>query len=193
MISKRAITGLDVTVLIACGSRTKMVTTTELSESTGLSVSNLEQILKQLKNNQIIKSVKGPGGGYQLSANLEQLTVLDLVRIFDKSSTHSKVPTPKAELNSQQLDSSMDLSEDLTQLVIDSESIENSFVSLIEEFLASQKLIDLISLLPQWSATESSSMTTGRFKLKDPPPRMIPRSPNSVFQLSAFMATPAFG
>ena len=87
----------------------------------------------------------------------------------------------------------MDLSEDLTQLVIDSESIENSFVSLIEEFLASQKLIDLISLLPQWSATESSSMTTGRFKLKDPPPRMIPRSPNSVFQLSAFMATPAFG
>jgi len=63
MISKRAVTGLDVTVLIACGSKTKMVTTQSLSDTTGLSVSNLEQILKQLKDHQIVKSTKGPGGG----------------------------------------------------------------------------------------------------------------------------------
>ncbi len=201
MISKRAITGLDVTVLIACGSRSRMVTTLELAESTGLSVSNLEQILKQLKNNQIIKSVKGPGGGYQLSADIEELTVLDLVRIFDKSSSYAReqaaastattTTTKDNALNTNC--NSVTNEHDPSLLAIDTMLIENSFVSLIEEFLGSQKLIDLVSLLPQWNNAQSSSVTTGRFKLKDPPPRIIPRSPNSVFQLSAFMASPAYG
>ncbi len=201
MISKRAITGLDVTVLIACGSRSRMVTTLELAESTGLSVSNLEQILKQLKNNQIIKSVKGPGGGYQLSADIEELTVLDLVRIFDKSSSYAReqaaastattTTTKDNALNTN--GNSVTNEHDPSLLAIDTMLIENSFVSLIEEFLGSQKLIDLVSLLPQWNNAQSSSVTTGRFKLKDPPPRIIPRSPNSVFQLSAFMASPAYG
>ena len=201
MISKRAITGLDVTVLIACGSRSRMVTTLELAESTGLSVSNLEQILKQLKNNQIIKSVKGPGGGYQLSADIEELTVLDLVRIFDKSSSYAReqaaastattTTTKDNALNTN--GNSVTNEHDPSLLAIDTMLIENSFVSLIEEFLGSQKLIDLVSLLPQWNNAQSSSVTTGRFKLKDPPPKIIPRSPNSVFQLSAFMASPAYG
>jgi len=180
MISKRAITGLDVTVLIACAGRSRMVTTLELADSTGLSVSNLEQILKQLKVNEIVKSVKGPGGGYQLCADLEQLTVLDLVKIFDKSNAPSKGEQTITE-------------GDQLALVIDSASIENSFIALIEEFLASQKLIDLVRLLPQWNLAEPATVKTGRFKLKDPPPRIIPRSPNSVFQLSAFMSSPAFG
>ena len=199
MISKRAITGLDVTVLIACGSRSRMVTTLELAESTGLSVSNLEQILKQLKNNQIIKSVKGPGGGYQLSADIEELTVLDLVRIFDKSSSYAKEQVAACSATTSKDNAlitnanSFSNEHDSSLLAIDTVLIENSFVSLIEEFLGSQKLIDLVSLLPQWNNAHSSTVTTGRFKLKDPPPRIIPRSPNSVFQLSAFMASPAYG
>jgi len=190
MISKRAITGLDVTVLIACGGRGKMVTTLELAESTGLSVSNLEQILKQLKTHQIIKSIKGPGGGYQLSADLEQLTVLDLVRIFDKSNNPSK---QSPEILSQQLGDTSVAVEDCAALLIDASSVEASFIALIEEFLGAQKLIDLVSLLPQWSKVDSTPISTGRFKLKDPPPRIVPRSPNSVFQLSAFMSQHAFG
>lgn len=200
MISKRAITGLDVTVLIACGGRGKMVTTLELAESTGLSVSNLEQILKQLKNHQIIRSIKGPGGGYQLSADLEQLTVLDLVRIFDKSnnsckqSLEIKSATPYAQEDSpQEAGDSADASGASAGLLIDASSVEASFIALIEEFLGAQKLIDLVSLLPQWSKVESTPVSTGRFKLKDPPPRIVPRSPNSVFQLSAFMSQHAYG
>ena len=200
MISKRAITGLDVTVLIACGGRGKMVTTLELAESTGLSVSNLEQILKQLKNHQIIKSIKGPGGGYQLSADLEQLTVLDLVRIFDKSSNHSKL-NPESKSHPPLNEDSSEIAGDSTiaggegcdGLLIDASSVEASFIALIEEFLGAQKLIDLVSLLPQWSKVESTPVSTGRFKLKDPPPRIVPRSPNSVFQLSAFMSQHAYG
>jgi len=199
MISKRAITGLDVTVLIACGAKSKMVTTLELAESTGLSVSNLEQILKQLKNNQIIRSVKGPGGGYQLSADLKKLSVLDLVKIFDKSSSSTKSSAPSLQAqediqgNAENLDHTPANDFEGSTLAIDSTSIENSFMALIEEFLDSQKLIDLVSLLPQWNSAESSPVSVGRFKLKDPPPKIVPRSPNSVFQLSAFISSPAYG
>ncbi len=195
MISKRAVTGLDVTVLIACGSKTKMVTTQSLSDTTGLSVSNLEQILKQLKDHQIVKSTKGPGGGYQIAANLEELTVLDLVRIFDKSGSQSK----RASTNSvENLEIKQALNGALTEAQlgepeIDFNPIESSFIDLIEEFLAKQKLIDLVSLLPQWSQAPESSPSVGRFKLKEPPQRIVPRSPNSVFQLSAFMGAHAYG
>lgn len=175
MISKRAITGVDITVLVACGARTKLVTTQALSEATGLSVSNLEQVLKQLRDNNIVKSTKGPGGGYQLSADLEQLTVLDLVRIFDKSQVKTK---SKNDQSAQ----------------LDLDPVEDSFVSLVEEFLSTQRMNDLVSSLPQW--IEEPAMINagkGRFKLKEPPARLIPRSPNSVFQLSDFMSTAVFG
>jgi len=194
MISKRAITGLDVTVLVACGSKNKMVTTQALSETTGLSVSNLEQILKQLKDHKIVKSTKGPGGGYQIAAKLEELTVLDLVRIFDKSGSQSRLEVPRSQpLESERIELNSGLSgmSDV-QPEIDFNPIETSFIELIEKFLGEQKLIDLITLLPQWSDSAQSTAPVGRFKLKEPPPRIIPRSPNSVFQLSAFMGSPSF-
>jgi Rrf2 family iron-sulfur cluster assembly transcriptional regulator len=191
MISKRAITGLDVTVLVACGSKNKMVTTQALSETTGLSVSNLEQILKQLKDHKIVKSTKGPGGGYQIAAKLEELTVLDLVRIFDKSGSHARLEiTRNTTDESEKKGSEKELSG--IQPEIDFNPIEMSFIELIEQFLGEQKLIDLITLLPQWSDNAQTATPVGRFKLKEPPQRIIPRSPNSVFQLSAFMGTPAF-
>jgi Rrf2 family protein len=40
----------------------------------------LEQIFHKLKNNNIVRSVKGPNGGYMLARNPEQITVRDIIK-----------------------------------------------------------------------------------------------------------------
>jgi Rrf2 family protein len=160
------------------------VTTQALAEATGLSVSNLEQVLKQLKDHQIVKSTKGPGGGYKIAADLGELSVLDLVKIFDKSSSSAKQSAAKIlpSIDSKEQAIVIESSPE-----IDMNPIEASFIELMEEFLAQQKIIDLVCALPQWGHQVSSVPAIGRFKLKEPPPKLIPKSPNSVFQLSSFL------
>jgi len=50
-----------------------------ISEKQDVSVPYLEQILNKLKNAGLVKSVKGPGGGYLLSLGPEKVTIGDIL------------------------------------------------------------------------------------------------------------------
>lgn len=54
------------------------ITITALSETSGLSVSYLEQIFSRFRRAGIVRSVRGPGGGYHLEKT--DLTVSDIIR-----------------------------------------------------------------------------------------------------------------
>ena len=62
MISNKTVNAVNVCILIAAQQNLGRVSTTELSKCLQLSVSNLESILKLLKDRQIVSSRKGPGG-----------------------------------------------------------------------------------------------------------------------------------
>ena len=51
------------------------VTIKEISEKQDVSVAYLEQILNQLRKSGIIRSVKGPGGGYVLSRRPDDVSI----------------------------------------------------------------------------------------------------------------------
>ena len=59
------------------------VSTQDIADLLGLSVSYLESILKVLKANGIIRSYRGPGGGYQMDADPSELSVWEVVSLFD--------------------------------------------------------------------------------------------------------------
>jgi len=65
---------------IARGYPEKPVPIKEIAEKQAVSVSYLEQILNRLKNRGIIKSVKGPGGGYILSRKPQDISISDILR-----------------------------------------------------------------------------------------------------------------
>jgi hypothetical protein len=58
--------GLRAIGIIAASARQQPVPTTRLARHIGLCLSSTEVIVKQLKNGGLIRSYRGPGGGYQL-------------------------------------------------------------------------------------------------------------------------------
>ncbi|HID49819.1 MAG TPA: Rrf2 family transcriptional regulator [Chromatiales bacterium] len=59
------------------------VTLSYLSRLQNISISYLEQIFAQLRKHGLVKSVRGPGGGYVLNRPMAEITVGDVVRAID--------------------------------------------------------------------------------------------------------------
>lgn len=56
-----------------------------ISKKQDISLSYLEQIFMCLKKAQIVKSVKGPGGGYILAKNRHEITVAEIIKAIGES------------------------------------------------------------------------------------------------------------
>lgn len=68
------------TVLLLSRATEKPLTTVEMSKRLGISISYLEQIMSRLKRNCIVESIRGPGGGYRLSREPDDVSVGDILR-----------------------------------------------------------------------------------------------------------------
>ena len=57
---------------------------TEISLRQGISLSFLEQIFLKLKNNNLVKSSRGPLGGYILSRSPDDITISNIIEAVDE-------------------------------------------------------------------------------------------------------------
>jgi Rrf2 family transcriptional regulator, iron-sulfur cluster assembly transcription factor len=55
-----------------------------ISERQFISLSYLEQLFRRLREGGLVKSVRGPGGGYLLNRNAAEITVADVIRAVDE-------------------------------------------------------------------------------------------------------------
>jgi Rrf2 family iron-sulfur cluster assembly transcriptional regulator len=55
------------------------VTLAAISERQKISLSYLEQLFGKLRRRELVESVRGPGGGYQLAREATKLTVADII------------------------------------------------------------------------------------------------------------------
>ncbi|MCX8030176.1 MAG: Rrf2 family transcriptional regulator [Thermodesulfovibrionales bacterium] len=65
---------------IANGYPKKPVTIKEIAEKQNVSVSYLEQIMNQLRKAGLIRSIKGPGGGYLLTKKPEEISIASILK-----------------------------------------------------------------------------------------------------------------
>jgi len=70
---------------IAKQSNDKPITRKSICESQQISSSYLENILIILKNQGIIKTTRGPRGGYTLAKDSSEITMYDIVSVFEGS------------------------------------------------------------------------------------------------------------
>jgi len=96
-ISSQAVQGLQAIGVIAGSSRQQPVPTTRLARHIGLCLSSTEIIVKQLKHGGLIRSHRGPGGGYQLQHPIKGLSVWDVVCCFQDNDRPSKPDQISAE------------------------------------------------------------------------------------------------
>lgn len=62
----------------------KPVTLAGISERQGISLSYLEQLFSRLRRNGLVKSVRGPGGGYRVAKNTREISVSEIIAAVDE-------------------------------------------------------------------------------------------------------------
>jgi Rrf2 family iron-sulfur cluster assembly transcriptional regulator len=62
----------------------KPVTLAGISERQGISLSYLEQLFSRLRRNGLVKSVRGPGGGYRVAKNPREISVSEIIAAVDE-------------------------------------------------------------------------------------------------------------
>ncbi len=60
------------------------VTLAAISERQDISLSYLEQLFSRLRKGGLVKSVRGPGGGYRIAADMKTISVSDIIRAVDE-------------------------------------------------------------------------------------------------------------
>jgi len=58
----------------------------DISEHQGISVSYLEQLFSRLRKHGLVTGARGPGGGYKLLRNPEDISVAEILTAIDESS-----------------------------------------------------------------------------------------------------------
>ena len=56
----------------------------EISERQGISLSYLEQLFTRLRRAELVKSTRGPGGGYTLSRSADEIAVAQVITAVDE-------------------------------------------------------------------------------------------------------------
>lgn len=61
------------------------VTLSDISVRQDISLSYLEQLFARLRRSELVKSVRGPGGGYRLGKDTRQIAIVDIIDAVDES------------------------------------------------------------------------------------------------------------
>lgn len=69
---------------LALNETDKPVTLADISERQSISLSYLEQLFSRLRREGIVKSIRGPGGGYHLAKKYHDITVKAIITAVDE-------------------------------------------------------------------------------------------------------------
>jgi Rrf2 family iron-sulfur cluster assembly transcriptional regulator len=139
-----------------------------------ISLSYLEQVFSKLRNNRLVVSTRGPGGGYMLGLQGGAITVAQIIRAIEDA---QEVPSATAIL--ERAPSTRDMTQDLW----------DSLHSTIETYLETITLNSLASeqRAKGYQSKERKTLRKGIFKTASlMPPRT--NAPNSVFALAKSLA-----
>lgn len=75
-------TDFAIRIVMYISKKKKLVTSKEIAKDLGLSESFVRKIVRVLTNNGVLGSKNGIGGGVFLTSRTEQITLLDIVKIF---------------------------------------------------------------------------------------------------------------
>ena len=70
---------------LASNESTRPVTLDMISQRQNISLSYLEQLFAKLRKASLVKSVRGPGGGYLLNVNADEVTLTQIIEAVDEN------------------------------------------------------------------------------------------------------------
>ena len=168
MISKKTINAIELCVFLAGQRHAGYVTTTALSPRLNLSISYLENLLKPLKAHNIVSAMKGPGGGYMILGDTSLISIWDIASVFESTLVS-------------------DASDEAVEQLMPPANYKIDLQRIVKDTLSHATLADFVDESRDEEA-RSFVQTLGQFKFKPLAAPLMPKAPNSVFQLSMMMA-----
>lgn len=84
-LSKKSRYGITALIDLAVYAKDQCIQLSSIAERNNISVKYLEQIFSGLRRAGLVKSIKGPQGGYLLAKSPESITVADVIYALDGS------------------------------------------------------------------------------------------------------------
>lgn len=69
---------------LALHTETGPVTLADISVNQGISLSYLEQLFAALRGKQLVRGIRGPGGGYYLARGADEISIADIICAVDE-------------------------------------------------------------------------------------------------------------
>lgn len=69
---------------LAINGKNGPVTLAEISENQGISLSYLEQLFAALRTKELVRGVRGPGGGYYLGKSADEISIANIICAVDE-------------------------------------------------------------------------------------------------------------
>src|SRR6185437_1200713 len=104
----------------------------EISERQNISLHYLEQLFRRLRKGLVVKSVRGPGGGYVLSRSMDEISIKDVLVSVGENINPAR-----------DLVGSGDLKSDTVEFVLTKTYFENLGL-IMQEYLTTTSVGDLI-------------------------------------------------
>ena len=97
----------------------KPVNLAYLAQVEDISISYLEQIFSLLRKHGLVKSVRGPGGGYILSKPMSEITIGDIVKAIDMNRKSKKIEQAEMLNDPAHQPASQQMWEQLSSMIYD--------------------------------------------------------------------------
>lgn len=133
----------------------------EISTRQAISLHYLEQLFRKLRTGRVVKSVRGPGGGYVLARSMDEITIKDVLECVGENINPAKdilgVPSSGVEIKTQEGES---IKVDTAEFRLTRSFFENLGI-LMQEYLTTTTLGDLMrkSKEAAQEATTTSAIT----------------------------------
>jgi len=135
---------------VALNSRNFPTPLADISLRQGITISNLEQLFSKLRRAGLVRSVRGPGGGYFLAKALQCITIADVLRAVEEP----LAPDPKTAICEQDPSTGQRI-DDLLITVLWSRLTDQ-----IRQILESVTLLDLVT---EWEKSSPPGFKEHRF------------------------------
>ena len=114
----------------------------EIAKYQGISLSYLEQLFALLRKHNLVSGIRGPGGGYKLSAEPENITIAQIINAINSDVTQNQTPERKDEVIWSKF--SAKLCNYLETVTLGSLITENNSVSMSESAQTEAMIEDVI-------------------------------------------------
>ena len=166
MLNTRTVHGLKLIAYVAADPHYLPVTVAKLSRQLGLSVSYTERLVRELNDQGLLSAHRGPGGGYMLQICVDELSVWDVAKCFEdgEAKSENKPSSPES---------------------IGFALFKQEFEEIKQHFLQNFPLTEITKLVPKNIFATETDFLAKHFKplIKN----VLPKAPNSVFDLANFM------